>query len=183
MKQIIFLEGLPGVGKTTLVKTIEQMKLNNIHTVDEIIKEDIINKISHNQNDFMENDIMKFEKYDNGIIVIDRGFISTLSYNQTMKKINKNHNIKDIEIWFEDVKSVYQSDKVYTIYLTTNGQSYQISENDIGGPYGTVENQKILEDITLNNIKKYCRNYKIIEYHKENMEELLNENIIKYMCS
>lgn len=177
MKKIIFLEGLPGVGKTTLVKTIKSMNIENVYTVDEIIKESIINTISHNQDDFMENDDMKFEKYDKGTIVIDRGFISTLSYNETMKKINNSYDIDAIEKWFNNKKNIYQNDFVYTIFLTTNGESYQISRNDIGGPYGSIENQKMLEEITLNNIKKYCKNYKILEYHKQDMEGLIDEII------
>jgi len=177
MKKIIFLEGLPGVGKTTLVKTIREMNLKNVYTVNEIIKEDILNNISHDQNDFMKNDNMKYQKYNQGTIVIDRGFISTLSYNETMKKINNNHNIENIVSWFDSIKNIYQEKFVYTIFLTTNKKAYQISENDIGGPYGSIENQQILEDITLKNIKKYCRNYKIIEYHKQNMEEIINEII------
>ena len=43
MKKIIFLEGLPSVGKTYLVTTIKNMNLKDVHIVDEIINPDINN--------------------------------------------------------------------------------------------------------------------------------------------
>ena len=38
MKKIIFIEGLPGVGKTYLVNKIKAMNLDNVYVVDELIK-------------------------------------------------------------------------------------------------------------------------------------------------
>ena len=37
MKKLIFLEGLPGVGKTTLLNIMKQKKIKNFYFVDEII--------------------------------------------------------------------------------------------------------------------------------------------------
>ena len=45
MKKIIFLEGLPGVGKTTIANSIKNIGRTDVHVVDEIIKKDIINNV------------------------------------------------------------------------------------------------------------------------------------------
>lgn len=176
MKKVIFLEGLPGVGKTTIISKIAELKLDNVHVVNEIIKDDIVHNKS-TQLDFALNDDMKVDKYKDGTIVIDRGPISTLSYNQTRSLINESFDSSAIENWFKKYEDFYQSNDVYAIYFTTNKTSYQISENDFGGPYGSIKNQQMLEEITLNNCKKYCRNLKVIEYHKDNMMEVINEII------
>ena len=88
MKKMVFLEGLPGVGKTTIVNEIEKLNLPDVFTVNEIIKENIINLTPQDQTDYILNDEMKIQKHCKGLIVIDRGPISTLSYNQTRRLID-----------------------------------------------------------------------------------------------
>ena len=177
MKKIIFLDGLPGVGKTTIVNTLKSMNINNVHIVNEIIKDNTIHNVS-GQDDFAENDDLKVNHFNEGVIVIDRGPISTLSYNQTRKLINPNFDSSIIENWF-DSKYIdfYKNDNVFTIYITTKGKSYQLSKNDINGPYGSIDNQKLLEKITMFNCKKYCKNLVIREYYKKDMEKIINEII------
>ena len=77
-KKIVFLEGLPGVGKTTLINKIKKSNISNIHAVDEIIV-DLKEKTPVNQNIFIINDNKKINLYKSGTIVIDIGPISTLS--------------------------------------------------------------------------------------------------------
>lgn len=176
MKKIVFLEGLPGVGKTTIIRKIDSLKINGVSVVDEVIRVNTVHNIS-TQYDYAENDNLKINKYKNGIIIIDRGPISTLSYNQTRKKIDKNFDSSIIINWFKKYKEFYKKDYVYTIYLTNMGTNFQISENDLNGPYGSIINQKKLEEITLHNCRKYCKNFKIIEYYKDNIDEVINEII------
>lgn len=183
MKKVVFLEGLPGIGKTTMVNAIKNRNIKNVYTVDEIINPTIIGLVSHNQNDFIENDNLKYNKYNDGLIIIDRGFISTLSYNETLNIIKNNKQIDIVNEWFNSIKNIYTYDYVYTIYLTCNGKEYKISENDVDGPYGSIKMQKELEKITISNIKKYCKNYEIVYYDKSNMEDFIDEIISKYMCS
>lgn len=177
--KVIFLEGLPGVGKTTIVKKIESMNLDSVEVVHEIVNEKIYNCDELSQKDFINNDNMKLSRIDdnNKIIVIDRGPISTLSYNQARKICDNDFDSKDVLNWFETIKSIYDNNNVYTILLSTNNASYQLSENDKFGPYETIERQILLESIVKFNCKKYCKNYKLIEYHKENMENVIDEVI------
>ena len=177
MKKIIFLEGLPGVGKTTMVNAIKKLEQNDLNTVDEITNDDNFVIGDLDQSFFMRNDEMKINKYSNGTVIIDRGFISTLSYNQTKEIINHNHSCKDIRDWFEKNKDIYLSDNVYVYYLTNKQSRFHIPYINEEDPYGSVENQKLLESISLFNINKYVKNYKIIEYYQENMEEVIDEII------
>lgn len=176
MKKIIFLEGLPGVGKTTIVNNIKKIDDNNIHVVDEIIKEDIINKVSDDENDYMINDEMKIKKYNDGIIVIDRGPISTLSYNQTRKIIDATFDSEPVIEWFKSIEYIYK-ENVEVIFLTNKGKKFKITSNNPCDPYGSVENQKLLESITLFNCKKYLDNVIIREYYQDDMEAVINEII------
>ena len=52
MKKIIFIEGLPGVGKTYLVNKIKAMNLDNVYVVDELINPDINNPFTDEEEIF-----------------------------------------------------------------------------------------------------------------------------------
>ncbi|MDO4394844.1 MAG: hypothetical protein Q4C23_02565 [Mycoplasmatota bacterium] len=73
MKKVVFVEGLPSVGKTYLVNEIRKMALQNVYVVDEIINPEIKNPFSDSEDKFLKNDEMKLNKYNDGIIIIDRG--------------------------------------------------------------------------------------------------------------
>lgn len=175
MKKIIFLEGLPGVGKTTLLNEIKNKKIPNVHIVDEIINENILNDTIINEQEFFINDYLKINKYKNGIIIIDRGPISTLSYSETKKIMNHNFNLNNGLNEFKKYINIYKNSKI--VYLTNKGQEYTITVSDINSPYGTIESQKILEEISIYNSRKYCKNTIVLEYFKTNMEDVLNEII------
>ena len=169
MKKIIFLEGLPGIGKTTLINEIRKKKLPNVYVVDEIINENILNNIRVNEQEFLLNDYM------NGIIVIDRGPISTLSYSETKKIMDTNFNLDNAINDFKKYINIYRDSKI--VYLTNKGNSYSITVPNTNSPYGTIENQKLLEEISIYNSKKYCENTIVLEYFKKDMEEIINEII------
>ena len=172
-KKVIFLEGLPGVGKTTLVNKLKQY---NIHTVDEIIV-DLKEKTPVNQNIFIINDNKKINLYNSGTIVIDRGPISTLSYNQVRAMLDKSFSATEVEQWFKSIQNLYNQKDVKIIYLTTKGKKYFLPFENTKDPYGSIENQKLLEKISLENCIKISSNLQIIEYHQKNMEEIINEII------
>ncbi len=176
MNEKVFLEGLPGIGKTTIINIIKSMKLTNIYTVDEIINPDIINNVILNEETFLKNEEMKLNKFLKGKVIFDRGPISVLAYSQVKHIINTNYNsIKTIE-WFEkNMKSFTIDAKI--VFLTNVGKEYSITVDDCLSPYGSIENQKLLEAVSLYNCKKYFEKVVIKEYYKENMEEIINEII------
>lgn len=178
MKNIIFLEGLPGVGKTTIVNYIASLNLPNIHIVSEIENPDIINNVnSSNQNIYIENDEIKINKYQDGIVIIDRGPLSTLSYNETKHKLNGDFSKEEVTTWFNNHKSLFLENTTYVIYLKNHNNNYYLPYNNDKDPYGSISNQKLLEEITISNCNKYVKNFKIVDYDKKEMKELVNEII------
>lgn len=177
MLKLIFLEGLPGVGKTTLTNYIESLKLPNVHIVHEIEKQNIINKINSNQNIYIENDNIKLSKYQEGIVIIDRGPLSTLSYNETKNKLTNNPSLNEVTTWFSSIKDIYLKKETIVFYLKNKNKTYHLPYQDNLDPYGSIDNQKLLEDITLNNCNKYVKNLKIVDYDYNEMEALVNEII------
>lgn len=124
----------------------------------------------------MQNDILKINKYQTGLIIIDRGMISTLSYNETLNELIGNDELEKIYEWFNKYgKKFYDQDNVMTIYLKTS--KYKLRYSNYKDPYGSIDNQKLLESFTLNNIEKYCKNYRIIDYEYKDMEKIINEII------
>lgn len=176
MKKIIFLEGLPGVGKTTITNYISNLKKDNVHTVNEIIV-NIEDKTPIEQDLFILNDNLKINKYNEGVIVIDRGPISTLTYNIVRDELVENFSSKQVIDWFNTIKYIFMQNNVFIYYLTTNGKNYYLPYNNENDPNGSIKNQKRVEEVALYNIKKYSKNYKIIEYNKKNMEDIIDEII------
>lgn len=176
MKKIVFIEGLPGVGKTYLVNEIRKLCLKDVYVVDEIINQDIENPFIDSEDKFLLNDEMKISKYDAGTIIIDRGSISTLVYNQVLHLIDNEYDSSLVEKWFKQFISLYENNGTYTYYLNSPGV-YKPSLNDPNNPFGSIENLKLTHEITLFNLKKYAKNYKLFNYNKKNIKELLNEII------
>ena len=172
MKKIIFLEGLPGVGKTTIINNIR--KIENVNVVDEVINSQ---NEDNRTNYYLKNDELKFNLYADGLIVFDRGFLSTISYEQTKKIINNDYDESIALKWFENYKSIYKENNVIVIYLKRSNDNYYLPYKDDKDPYGSIENQKLLETISLYNLKKYAKKYKVLEYSFDKMEEVINEII------
>ena len=177
MKMII-LEGLPMVGKTTIIQYIKSLCIDNVNCVDELI----IDTKELDQDSFMKNDLMKINKYNSSLVFIDKGLISTLSYNEMLDYLNGNPDLERVKDWFKKYgEPLYARDDVYTIYL--KNKKIRLRENNSSAPHGSVENQEKMAEILVNNIKKFCKNYEIIEYEYEDMEKFVDETINKYMCS
>ena len=122
MKKIIFLEGLPGVGKTTITNYISNLKnKDNIHTVNEIIV-DIDDKTPIEQDLFIENDNLKINKYNKDIIIIDRGPISTLTYNIVRDELVENFMDYGFGTYDAKIKISFNDEKI--------ANSYELNETE-----------------------------------------------------
>lgn len=182
MYKIIIFEGLPKVGKTTLLNYIKNKKLANLVIAEELITQKAKAE-SSNTFDFMENDVVKINFAKEGLLLIDRGPISTLSYNQTKIIVDENYDfdIRKLRNWFNSFVPFFQQDNVF-VYLLTQ-EDYRLRENEVlSSPHGTIENQKLMEQITFYNCKKYVKNLIVKEYSYDKMEEFADEIINKFMC-
>ena len=103
--------------------------------------------------------------------------ISTLTYNIVRDELVENFSSKQVIDWFNTIKDIFKQDNVFIYYLTTNGKEYYLPYNNEMDPNGSIKNQKRVKEVALYNIKKYSKNYKIIEYNKKNMEDIINEII------
>lgn len=176
MKKIVFLEGLPGVGKTTLLNYIKSKNLKDLFCVDEIIDKKILEKKIYNEEVFLENEELKLNKYNDGLIIVDRGPISVISYAQAKEIIDVKFHADISKEWFEKYKDIYK-ENVMVYYLIDEKDEFKITSNEKNSPYGTEENQKLLKSITEYNIKKYCKKYVFKIYNKMNIDEVVNEII------
>lgn len=63
------------------------------------------------------------------------------------------------------------------LFLTNNAEKYTITSEQKNDPYGSIENQKLLESITLYNCFKYSKKVNVREYHQKDIMEVINEII------
>ncbi len=177
MYKIIIIEGLPGVGKTTILNNIKNRFIENVNVVNEIIYK---NNNDITQEKFLINDDMKINLFKDGVIFIDRGPISTLSYNEMKNKLIGNSEYKKVLNYFNNnYKDFYLLPNVYTVYIKTKRRNLiHVDSNNL---YKSFEKQEILERITLKNIRKYCKNYQVLEYKQKDLENFVNKIIEKYI--
>lgn len=175
MKKLIIIEGLPGVGKTTLVNEIRNRNIPNVIIIDEIVNKSIIDEGIYSEDEFIKNDIQKIQQIKDGIVIMDRGIISSLSYSQTKSIIDLTYDVSKANKIFLKYKHILENCEVY--YLTNMLNNVKITAEDIKSPYGTKQNQELLEHISIYNIKKYCKSYFIKEYYQQDMEKLIDEII------
>jgi hypothetical protein len=179
-KKIVFLEGLPGIGKSYLVDFVNK-NYSNVLVSDEIMNKKILLNINQDQNQYIINDELKFfrECHDGKtILLIDRGFISTYSYNITNSIINNFQNYKSLKIvqsYFNKIKYIYQENNVEVLFLISKSK-YKLPYQDQNNPYGSVTNQDLLQSVSLYLCKKYVKNFKIIFYdYEDNFNEVIYE--------
>lgn len=176
MRKIIFIERLPNVGKTYLINKIRNLNMKNVFIVDEIINPNVNNPFADAEDLFLKNDEMKVSKYNEGIIIIDRGPISTLVYNQVAHLIDNNYNCKYVEEWFKQFVDIYNDDNTFNYYLN-NPFVYEPSLDDKSNPFGSIDNLKLTHSLTIYNLKKYAKNFREIIYNKDNLMEVIDEII------
>ena len=171
---IIILEGLPGVGKTTLVN---DLRSQNIFCIDELPTTKIL---LDTQESFMQNDSQKVaEAQDSNekLIIMDRGPISTLAYSLTKHKIDKSFDFMPTVTWFTTMIPFYKQPDVHTIYLRGNSTPPYVNQDD---PYGSDRNLSILDATTRHLIAIFTASSSVRQYayttdHKELIDEILDQ--------
>ena len=177
MKKMVFLEGLQGVGKSTIINTIKNLNKKGTFTVDEIINEELLNDplLENSEESWIKNDEQKINKHQYGLIIIDRGPISTLSFNMAKSLIDKNFNPKPVIDWFYRIKNIFNDENTRVLHLTNSNNNYFIRKSDELDPNGSVINQKLLESISIYNCEKHVKNYSVLKYDNLKMKEILYE--------
>ena len=170
MRKICFLEGLPGVGKTTLIEKVKSLNPKDVFIVDEIVLKEIFNKINLDQNLYLKNDEMKIDMFKEGTIIIDRGPISTFSYNQArhIVDIDFDFSLDEVESWFKKFIDLYKDETVFVYYLIKDDENFLIRYPNDKDPYGNVNNQRLLQEITMFNCKMYAKNINFRLFDVEN---------------
>src|SRR5688572_26183689 len=105
----IVLEGLPGAGKSTLTKILEQKLLAYI--VPELTFDDYKEDTPDNQSEtsediYLRNDEEKCKDADEKnkkekLVIMDRNYISTLAYNFALTKYGISDSYKRVVSWYE----------------------------------------------------------------------------------
>lgn len=175
---IIFLEGLPGVGKTTL---IAELRKKNVHCVDEIIIKNDTQQKDQPQSFFIDNDDQKVKEaseFSNQLVVVDRGPLSTLAYSLVRHKLDNSFDFMSTVNWFSTAKSIYERNNVKVLFL--RGKS-ALPYEDANDPYGSTINQKILQAATLELANIFCsvvvKDYDYSTDQKELIDEILNQSL------
>lgn len=178
-RKIFILEGLPGVGKSTLVTLL---RAKGVVCIDEVSPEYMRRAKRGNevaQAVFIDNDEQKVDKAltsTAATIVMDRGPISTLAYNLAKHKLVKSDEFMPVVTWFaQSMQSFYERDEVHVIYLQGNTK---LPYDDPADPYGTEANQKLLESISLQLARIFAKNMTVRQYDYTNVtdqENLINE--------
>lgn len=177
--RIVVLEGLPGVGKSTLIQMLRARGVVCIDETDGIEKDHKIDGNAAAQIVFMKNDLQKIKtarSQTGRLIVMDRGPMSTLAYNLVKHKLSNTFNFMPVVTWFEQfTKDFYANDNVRVVYLQGNNT---LPYDDSSDPYGSQPNQQVLESVTLSLIQTFAKNYTIRKYDYKilsDQEELIHE--------
>lgn len=171
---IIILEGLPGVGKTCLAKNIsKQYAAKLIPEIMPSISDEFDMKRITDQKIFVMNDTLKKEEANNfnGLSVIDRGALSTISYSITKNILNSGYNFEETKDWFiKEWLPFYKQSGTITLYLRGRSSPWHVNPLD---PYGTQDNLKLLEKVTTSTLRLYGIKHYIVEYDYADKKSLL----------
>lgn len=122
--KIIYIEGIPASGKSTLIESLSSKYNKDIDIIPEYINIDQGKKaeVSHDPDYFKKNDVIKWlmaAKSKKKLIFVDRGHLSTVIYNLAEFKISKKiESLKIIDWYFETIlKNNYLPD--YYVLLET----------------------------------------------------------------
>lgn len=174
-KRIIFIEGLPNVGKTTLVAALKNRGFASVPELPESIATLGAATRNDDQKVYMQNDMEKFRlaKAEHGMTLVDRGPLSTLAYNMARHALDKNYDVTPVVDWFGSrvQQQIYGRSDVLTVYL--KGKTLP-SYNSSTDPYGSTANLAALENVTLQLLKLLPIEAIVIDYDYQNGESIDN---------
>lgn len=101
--EIVYFEGLPYSGKTTLTKQIAAEYPDILTTIDEYIHPELLKGVEINdQRVFMENDELKYQvARDSGRrCLVDRGHLSTVIYSHAYNRIKGGRDLLYVDEWY-----------------------------------------------------------------------------------
>lgn len=183
---IISIEGMDGVGKTTVSKSIEKEfnfkyvkePLKELFEIDDKHIEKISKKIFNNQDSKLIawylalGDIYALEQYKNDNIVLDRHILLNYYWNG---------NDESEEIFNTQIKMFGKPDLTIILYASPEVRMRRILNRNPNDP--DLQNKSMMKDgydKLLEFVKKYEYNYVMIDTDNLSIDEVINEcnNII-----
>lgn len=183
---IISIEGMDGVGKTTVSKSIEKEfnfkyvkePLKELFEIDDKHIEKISKKIFNNQDSKLIawylalGDIYALEQYKNDNIVLDRHILLNYYWNG---------NDESEEIFNTQIKMFGKPDLTIILYASPEVRMRRILNRNPNDP--DLQNKNMMKDgydKLLEFVKKYEYNYVMIDTDNLSIDEVINEcnNII-----
>lgn len=183
---IIAIEGMDGVGKTTIAKSLEKNlnfkyvkePLKELFEIDNRHIEKISNKIFGTQNSKLIawylalGDIYSLEQYKNDNIVLDRHILLNYYWNG---------NETSEEIFNTQVKMFGKPDLTIILYASPEVRMKRITNRNPNDP--DLKNQNMMKngyDKLLQFVKKYDYNYVVVDTDNLSIEEVIDNcnNII-----
>lgn len=101
--EIVYFEGLPYSGKTTLIRQISAEYPDIFTAIDEYIHPDLLKGVDiDDQRVFMENDELKYQvARDSGRrCLVDRGHLSTVLYSHAYSRIKGDQDLSYVDEWY-----------------------------------------------------------------------------------
>lgn len=183
---IIAIEGMDGVGKTTIAKNIESKfnfkyvkePLKELFEIDDKHIEKISKKIFNEQDSKLIawylalGDIYAIEKYKNNNIVMDR---------HTLLNYYWNGNKTSEEIFNTQIKLFGKPDLTIILYASPEVRMKRIANRNPNDP--DLKNQNMMKngyDKLLEFVKKYKYNYAVVDTDNLSIDDVINNcnNII-----
>ena len=161
---IIFFEGLPGAGKTSVANVLSKTP-GNFLVVPEIIYKKRFPKYhnSKNQRYFFENDENKLERaikisQEGKVAIVDRSPLSTYTFNYTKSILNNEPVSENVEKWFEKTWLKLTKVNVVIFYLKVSPKIGMLRKNrtvDHKEPWSNLKGLRLTRNLYENFIKKY----------------------------
>lgn len=101
--EVIYFEGLPCSGKTTLTRQLSVEYPRDVHSIPEYIHPVLLKEGgSDDQKIFMENDELKYYTARQSSLqcLVDRGHLSTILYTHAYNEIRADRDLKFVDDWY-----------------------------------------------------------------------------------